>query len=75
MNGGRNHPNEVLLELHYTSGRAVRVIAIDPETGTEVTMVGDASRGEETLKRLAAQKLAYVLEKKRKAGKSGDIFA
>jgi hypothetical protein len=56
---------EVLIELHYTTGRAVRVVAIDPVTGTEVTMVGDASRSEGELKRLAASKLMYVLNKKK----------
>lgn len=67
MSSRKNHSNEVLLELHYTTGRAVRVVAIDPNTGTEVTMVGDAHRGEEALKRLAAKKLEYVLNKKREA--------
>ena len=57
---------EVLVELHYTSGRAVRVVAIDPITGTEVTMVGDSKRSETELKRLAANKLAYVLNKNKK---------
>lgn len=67
MSRNKGHSREVLLELHYTGGRAVRVIAIDPDTGTEVTMVGDAARSEEELKRLAANKLAYVLNKKRKS--------
>ncbi|NQU57537.1 MAG: hypothetical protein HQ513_09890 [Rhodospirillales bacterium] len=54
----------MLIELNYTSGRAVRVVAIDPITGTEVTMVGDSKRSEAELKRLAANKLRYVLNKK-----------
>ena len=75
MKRERRQSGEVLLELHYTSGRSVRVVAIDPFTGTEVTMVGDRAQGEATMKRLAARKLAYVLEKKRKAAKeSGDLF-
>lgn len=61
-----------MLELHYTSGRSVRVVAIDPVSGTEVTMVGDKAQGEATMKRLAAKKLAYVLEKKRKATKGNN---
>ncbi len=72
MIGRNRQAREVLLELHYTSGRAVRVVAIDPVSGTEVTMVGDASRGEEVLKRLAAQKLDYVLKKKRANNPSDD---
>jgi hypothetical protein len=72
----RKYPShEVLIELHYTSGRSVRVVAIDPETGTEVTTVGDSKRGEEELKRVAANKLRYVLNKKRKAKESeNDLF-
>ncbi|MBT4933708.1 MAG: hypothetical protein HOL66_12190 [Rhodospirillaceae bacterium] len=64
-----------MVELHYTAGRAVRVVAIDPVTGTEVTMVGDAKRSEAELKRLAANKLMYVLNKKKNAEKpEGDLF-
>jgi len=55
---------EVLYEIHYTDSRSVRVVAIDPVTGIEVTMVGDRKRGEATLKRVAAQKLFYVINKK-----------
>ena len=72
MSPNRRQGKEVLIELHYTGNRAVRVVAIDPVTGTEVTMVGDASRSEEVLKRLAAKKLAYVLDKKKKAGNAND---
>jgi hypothetical protein len=72
MKRARKHSGEVLLELHYTSGRSVRVVAIDPVSGTEVTMVGDKAQGEATMKRLAAKKLAYVLEKKRKATKGNN---
>ncbi len=48
----------------------MRVVAIDPITNTEVTMVGDPGCGRETLKRLAARKLAYVLAKRLK-GRDG----
>lgn len=68
----RRHTGEVLLELHYTRGRSVRVVAIDPVTGTEVTMIGDKERGEAALKRLAVQKLQYVLNKKKEAQKKDD---
>jgi len=64
MNDGDIQLKEVLFELHYTGGRAVRVIAIDPATATEVTMVGDAAQSEEMLKKLAAQKLVYVMNKR-----------
>ncbi len=56
--------SEVLFEFHRV-GNSVRVVANDPVTKTEITMVGAPSYGEETLKRLAARKLAYVIAKKR----------
>lgn len=59
---------EVLFEMHRV-GKAIRVVAIDPHTGTEVTMVGAAGYSMETLKRLGARKLAYVLAKKQNADK------
>ena len=65
MRRKKRYSKEVLLELHYTSGRSVRVIAIDPVTGIEVTMVGDARRGEKAWKRRTTQKLRDVLNKKR----------
>ncbi len=75
MSTDKNHGREVLVEMHYTSGRSVRVVAIDPVTGTEVTMVGDASRSEAELKRLAANKLMYVLNKKKNAEKpENDLY-
>ena len=53
---------EVLFEFHRI-GNAVRVSAIDPVTGTEVTIQGPASAGETTLHRTAVTKLRYVLSK------------
>ncbi|MHA1599100.1 MAG: DUF6898 family protein [Alphaproteobacteria bacterium] len=64
MKNRHTQGREVLYELHYTTSRSVRVVAIDAITGIEVTMVGDRMRGEATLKRAAAQKLFYVLKKK-----------
>lgn len=55
----------VLIEMTQV-GAYVRVIAMDSRTGIEVTMVGDASQSEATLKRLAARKLEYVMNKKQK---------
>ena len=55
---------EILFEMRYV-GRVVRVTAIDPATGTEVVSVGDAERGVEALKRVAARKLMYVLKRRR----------
>ncbi|HEY9163697.1 MAG TPA: hypothetical protein VIN57_03715 [Magnetovibrio sp.] len=55
---------EVLLEMHRV-GNALRVTAIDPVTGTEVIMVADPRQSMETIKQLAARKLAYVIDKNR----------
>ena len=69
MSQSSGQVHEVLIELFYTSGRSVKVIAIDPTTGTEVVMVGDKNQGEEVLKRLAARKLHYVLNKNKGSAK------
>ena len=58
--------SEVLFEFRRV-GNSIRVVAVDPVTNTEITMVGAPGCGEETLKRLAARKLAYVISKKQKA--------
>lgn len=44
-------------------GGAVKVTAVDPATGAEASIVGDPAAGEAALKRLARQKLDYVLAK------------
>ena len=67
---GQQH--EVLIELFYTSSRSVKVVAIDPITGTEVVMVGDKNQGETVLKNLAARKLHYVLNKNKESTKKGN---
>ncbi len=54
---------EVLFELRQV-GNNVRVMALDPLTGTEVVMVGDARQTKKTLKRNAMNKLRYVMAKK-----------
>jgi hypothetical protein len=46
-------------------GSAVKVTAIDASTGTEAVIVGDPAASESQLKRLAQQKLDYVLSKRR----------
>jgi hypothetical protein len=53
---------EVILEYQQI-GNSVRVAAVDPETLTEVSIVGSASAGLEALKRTAIRKLEYVLAK------------
>ena len=56
-------PRQIYFEMQRV-GKYVRVVAIDSVTATEVIMVGDPAQSTATLKRLAARKLEYVLEKK-----------
>ncbi len=65
---------EVLYEFRRI-GRYLRVNAIDPITGIEVTMMGDPKAGTTELKRLAMRKLAYVIDKRRREarGEAGGI--
>ena len=44
-------------------GSYVKVVAVDPVTGTEATIVGNPMSGEAMLKRTAVQKLKYVMDK------------
>jgi len=51
---------EVIIEFHSV-GAYVKVSAIDPVSLTEVSIVGDPHAGEARLKRLAVQRLEYVM--------------
>ena len=62
---------EILLEFRRV-GKAIRVIAIDPITKIEVTMIAPTDAGREEVKRTAARKLAYVIAKKRNAEKESE---
>lgn len=59
---------EVLIEMRRV-GNAIRIAAIDPISGTEVTMVAPRKTHISDIKRIAARKLAYVLGKKQAAEK------
>ena len=54
---------EVIIEFQRI-GASLKVTAVDPETLTEVSIVGDPGAGEELLKRTAVRKLDYVLAKR-----------
>ena len=54
---------EILFEIRRV-GRSARVVAIDPITQIEVTLVAPAKLSIEDMKRVAARKLAYVIGKK-----------
>ncbi len=62
------HLLEVLIEMRRV-GNSLRVSAIDPISGTEVTMVTPHNTKISDIKRIAARKLAYVLGKKPAAKK------
>jgi len=61
-NGSPPELNEVLFEFQR-HGHIMRVVAIDPKTGTEVIMIADPRQSKTVIKRFAARKLAYVLAK------------
>ena len=48
----------------------MKVSALDPETGIEVSIVGAAKATKQELERVAIQKLEYVLNKKKLDGKN-----
>ena len=55
---------EVIFEF-VRIGNAVKVTAVDVESGVEAVVVGALAAGEPALKRLAKQKLDYVMAKRR----------
>ncbi len=56
---------EVIFEF-LRRGTAVKVTAVDVATGIEVSIVGDPAAGEAAMKRLAKQKLDYMIAKRAK---------
>jgi hypothetical protein len=62
--GGVAQEHEVIFEF-VRIGNAVKVTAVDAESGIEAVIVGDPAAGEPALKRLAKRKLDYVMAKRR----------
>lgn len=58
----RAMPENVIFEFSAV-GNAVKVCAVDPRSGLEVSIVGPVTAGEEALRRTAMSKLRYILEK------------
>ncbi len=54
---------EVLFEMTRI-GTYMKVVAVDAETGTEVSIAGPASAPIEALKRQAVNRLIFVLKRK-----------
>ena len=48
---------------YHQQGNYIKVTAIDPRTGTEVSIVGNAKASQDELNRIAVQKLEWKLEK------------
>ena len=59
----RSRDNGYLIEFRRI-GASVKVSAVDPRTGTEISMVGPASVSQTELSRNAINKLEYVLAQK-----------
>lgn len=62
MSRATDSGDEAIVEFRRI-GAAMKVIAIDPTTGTEVSMVGDPRLSRQELARLVVRKLQYVLNK------------
>ena len=60
----RSFLGEVLFEF-VVQGNFVKVMAVDPVTGTEVSIVGDSRASKSTLEKVATKKLVMVLKRKR----------
>jgi hypothetical protein len=62
---GADRPLRHVLFEFVRVGNSIKVCAIDPETNTEISIVGDPAAGEERLKLIAVRKLEYVLAKRK----------
>ena len=63
--GSGEDEGDVLLEF-LRLGATVKVTAIDPKSLVEVSIVGPSSAGEAALRRVAIDKLRYVLGRREK---------
>ncbi|MDR3424537.1 MAG: hypothetical protein P4M13_05590 [Alphaproteobacteria bacterium] len=59
---------EILMETKRI-GAIQRIAAVDADSGTEVVFQAPASASPEEIRRIAASKLRYVMEKKEKAAR------
>jgi hypothetical protein len=58
------HTGQYYIEF-VSAGKSVKVTAIDPHTGREVSIVGAAKATRKQLSELAVRKLKYVLAKEK----------
>jgi hypothetical protein len=64
----KNTGEGFIVELIHV-GSFVKVTAIDPETGREVSIVGDPKKSQKELEDTAVKKMIYVLDKEAKERK------
>ncbi|MBL6935981.1 MAG: hypothetical protein ISR48_11275 [Alphaproteobacteria bacterium] len=71
---GARISGEILFEF-WQVGKHLKVTAVDPVTLTEVSMVADPAVGQETLQKMAMNKLFYVMKrnKERRRKKRSDL--
>ena len=63
MDNNQFHLEEILFEF-VIEGNFVKVMAVDPLTGTEISIVGDRRTSKSTLENIATKKLIWVLKRK-----------
>ncbi|MHA1572215.1 MAG: DUF6898 family protein [Alphaproteobacteria bacterium] len=73
MAAGMTESESYIVEFHQL-GQVVKVSAVDPVTMIEVSIVGPANAGEETLRHNAVRKLQYVMKKRRADSPDGPGF-
>jgi hypothetical protein len=64
--GGPRHSGENYIVEFLQVGNAVKVSAVDPATGTEVSVVGSPLMSRDQMARTAIQKLEYRLRQRGK---------
>jgi uncharacterized protein DUF6898 len=68
----KNSNKEIYLEF-VVVGEAIKVIAVDAETGTEVSITGSVHASKAELERVAIDKLRYVQGQKKGKKLSPDV--
>ena len=64
-------PGEVIFEFQFMA-HAVKVSAIDADTGTEIAIMGPRSANQRELEAIAKAKLVWVMAKARAGSKGGE---
>lgn len=62
MGATKGHDSGYLIEF-YPIGQSVKVSAVDPDSGTEVSIVGPSTATQQQLTDLAVRKLEFVLKR------------